>query len=411
MKFEKEEDRLNFVIEILNHPELLQEVRVQEWLAEPRNKDLYEECRRYLEGGLRLTVGDQLDVEGEYRNFTRKMKSGGRSRRMTWFSVAAAVVAFVLTIITALIGGSYMKAVIAAVVILISASWWLLENSLSSKKQEVIPVAEHIAPGRNQAVLITESGEELVLSASGSESRELGEGIRVEYDSLRGINYNLAKGAVVSYHTLRVPKGAEYKLTLNDGTVVWLNSESELRYPTSFAGESREVFLKGEGYFSVAHDEQHPFIVVSSDIYTKVYGTEFNVRSYEEEDVHVTLVQGRVAVKKTENGSEYTLNPGENARFAESVPEITKVNVNRYIAWKDGYFYYENESLESIMDDLKRWYGFDVVYVGNKARDYRFELWASRDSEISVITDLLMKTNRIGVKVNGKTLVVSEVIR
>ena len=387
MEFEKEEDRLNFVIEILNHPELLQEVRVQEWLAEPRNKDLYEECRRYLEGGLRLTVGDQLDVEGEYRNFTRKMKSGGRSRRMIWFSVAATVV------------------------ILISASWWLLENSLSSKKQEVIPVAEHIAPGRNQAVLITESGEELVLGASGSESRELGEGVSVEYDSLRGINYKLTERAVVSYHTLRVPKGAEYKLTLNDGTVVWLNSESELRYPTSFAGESREVFLKGEGYFSVAHDEQHPFIVVSSDIYTKVYGTEFNVRSYEEEDVHVTLVQGRVSVKKTEDGSEYTLNPGENARFVESVPEITKVNVNRYIAWKDGYFYYENESLESIMDDLKRWYGFDVVYVGNKARDYRFELWASRDSEISVITDLLMKTNRVGIKVNGKTLVVSEVIR
>lgn len=387
MKFEKEEDRLNFVIELLNHPELLQEVRVQEWLAEPRNKDLYEECRRYLEGGLRLTVGDQLDVEGEYRNFTRKMKSGGRSRRMIWFSVAAAVV------------------------ILISASWWLLENSLSSKKQEVIPVAEHIVPGKNQAVLITESGEELVLSASGCESRELGEGVSVEYDSLRGINYNLAKGAVVSYHTLRVPKGAEYKLTLNDGTVVWLNSESELRYPTFFVGEKREVFLKGEGYFSVAHDEEHPFIVVSSDIYTKVYGTEFDVRSYGEEDVHVTLVQGRVSVKKTENGSEYTLNPGENARFTESIPEITKVNVNRYIAWKDGYFYYENESLESIMDDLKRWYGFDVVYVGNQVKDYRFELWVSRDSEISVITGLLMKTNRVGIKVNGKTLVVSEVIR
>ena len=272
-------------------------------------------------------------------------------------------------------------------------------------------MAEHIAPGRNQAVLITESGEELVLGASGSESRELGEGVSVEYDSLRGINYKLTERAVVSYHTLRVPKGAEYKLTLNDGTIVWLNSESELRYPTSFAGESREGFLKGEGYFSVAHDEQHPFIVVSSDIYTKVYGTEFNVRSYGEGDVHVTLVQGRVSVKKTEDGSEYTLNPGENARFTESVPEITKVNVNRYIAWKDGYFYYENESLESIMDDLKRWYGFDVVYVGNKARDYRFELWASRDSEISVITDLLMKTNRVGIKVNGKTLVVSEVIR
>lgn len=250
-----------------------------------------------------------------------------------------------------------------------------------------------------------------MLNASQGESREVGEGVRVEYDSLSGINYNLAEGGVVRYHTLRVPKGAEYKLTLNDGTVVWLNSESELRYPTSFVGEKREVFLTGEGYFSVAYDEKQPFIVVSSDIYTKVYGTEFNVRSYGDEEVHVTLVQGRVSVKKTEGGSEYTLNPGENARFVESVPEITKVNVNRYIAWKDGYFYYENESMESIMDDLKRWYDFDVVYVGNRVKDYRFELWVSRDSEISVITDLLMKTNRVGIKVNGKTLVVSEVVR
>ena len=387
MKFEKEEDRLNFVTEILNHPEMLREVRVREWLAESHNKDLYEECRRYLEGGLRLTVSEQLDVEGEYQNFIRKMKSGGQSRRIAWFSVAATVV------------------------ILISASWWLLENSLPSKKQEVMPVAEHIVPGRNQAVLITESGEEFVLNASQGESREVGEGVRVEYDSLSGINYNLAEGGVVRYHTLRVPKGAEYKLTLNDGTVVWLNSESELRYPTSFVGEKREVFLTGEGYFSVAYDEKQPFIVVSSDIYTKVYGTEFNVRSYGDEEVHVTLVQGRVSVKKTEGGSEYTLNPGENARFVESVPEITKVNVNRYIAWKDGYFYYENESMESIMDDLKRWYDFDVVYVGNRVKDYRFELWVSRDSEISVITDLLMKTNRVGIKVNGKTLVVSEVVR
>ena len=225
MKFEKEEDRLNFVTEILNHPEMLREVRVREWLAEPHNKDLYEECRRYLEGGLRLTVSEQLDVEGEYQNFIRKMKSGGQSRRIAWFSVAATVV------------------------ILISASWWLLENSLLSKKQEVMPVAEHIVPGRNQAVLITESGEEFVLNASQGESREVGEGVRVEYDSLSGINYNLAEGGVVRYHTLRVPKGAEYKLTLNDGTVVWLNSESELRYPTSFVGEKREVFLRRRLFF------------------------------------------------------------------------------------------------------------------------------------------------------------------
>lgn len=351
------------------------------------NRELYEECRKYLEAGLRLAVGEQLDIEGEYQNFVRKTKSVKHSGRIAWISVAAAVV------------------------ILISASWWLIENSLSSKKHEVVSVAESIVPGKSQAVLITESGEELLLGESGMGSRELEKGVSVKYDSVQGINYDLSEGASVSYHTLRVPKGAEYKLTLNDGTVVWLNSASELRYPTSFTGEIREVFLKGEGYFSVAHDEKHPFIVVSSDIYTKVYGTEFNVRSYGEEDIHVTLVQGRVSVKKSESGREYTLSPGENACFEEDVPEITKVNVNRYIAWKDGFFYYENETLEAIMDDLKRWYDFDVMYVGNRVKEYRFELWASRHSEISVITDLLMKTNRVGIKVNGKTLVISEIKR
>ncbi len=387
MEFKKEKERLDFAIEILNHPELLQEDRVREWLAVKSNRELYEECRKYLEAGLRLAVGEQLDIEGEYQNFVRKTKSVKRSGRIAWISVAAAVV------------------------ILISASWWLIENSLSSKKHEVVSVAESIVPGKSQAVLITESGEELLLGESGMGSRELEKGVSVKYDSVQGINYDLSEGASVSYHTLRVPKGAEYKLTLNDGTVVWLNSASELRYPTSFTGEIREVFLKGEGYFSVAHDEKHPFIVVSSDIYTKVYGTEFNVRSYGEEDIHVTLVQGRVSVKKSESGREYTLSPGENACFEEDVPEITKVNVNRYIAWKDGFFYYENETLESIMDDLKRWYDFDVMYVGSRVKECRFELWASRNSEISVITDLLMKTNRVGIKVNGKTLVISEIKR
>ena len=387
MEFKKEEDRLNRVIRLLNSPELLEDPQVQEWLSEDENRSLYEECRRYLEAGLRLTVGERVDVEGEYRNFIRQTKANRRSGRIVWISVAAAVIVF------------------------ISASWWLIENSLSSKKLETIQVAERVEPGKKQAVLITESGEEFALEGAGM-SKELGKGINVKYDSLRGVNYNLSKDAPVTYHTLRVPKGGEYKLTLNDGTLVWLNSASELRYPTSFTGEVREVFLKGEGYFSVAHDKEHPFIVVSTDIYTRVYGTEFNIRSYEEKDIHVTLVQGQVSVKKTEDGREYTLAPGENARFkGNSEPEITEVNVNRYIAWKDGYFYYENEPLEVILNDLKRWYGFDIVYVGNKVKDYRFELWADRHSEVSEIVGLLMKTNRVGIKLDGKTLIISEIKR
>ncbi|HJA15827.1 MAG TPA: hypothetical protein H9796_12255 [Candidatus Butyricimonas faecavium] len=117
MEFKKEEDRLNRVIRLLNSPELLEDPQVQEWLSEDENRSLYEECRRYLEAGLRLTVGERVDVEGEYRNFIRQTKANRRSGRIVWISVAAAVIVF------------------------ISASWWLIENSLSSKKQETIQVA------------------------------------------------------------------------------------------------------------------------------------------------------------------------------------------------------------------------------------------------------------------------------
>lgn len=390
MKVDERDDQLEFTLDILNHPELLREEYVREWLGKEENKRLYKECRLYLEAGLRKEVGERLDVTAEYERFNRRFMH--HPERGIWRWVAAA----------------------AAIVIIMVSAWRMAMHSSSGLK-EVMPIAnvlsEEIVPGKNEAVLVTESGNMVVLGRNNMSEVEIEAGVVVRDDSVKGVNYSLVEDMAVHYHTLRVPKGAEFKIVLRDGTEVWLNSESELRFPTVFTGNEREVELKGEGYFSVTHDDKLPFVVVAAGVRTKVYGTEFNVRSYDVNDVNVTLVKGRVGVQRDESTREYTLTPGENARFEGNCPEITRVNVHKFSAWKEGYFYYENERVETIMNDLKRWYDFDVVYVGGGVKDLKFELWSSRDSDISTIIGLLMKTNKVRMKLEGRTLIVSEMNR
>ncbi|WP_065218206.1 MULTISPECIES: FecR family protein [Butyricimonas] len=386
MKVNEKNDQLEFVLNVLNHPELLQDEYVREWLSHAENKKLYEECRLYLEAGLKLEVGDSVDVRSEFEKFKRRMTSPTRVL-YRW------------------------TAAVAVVVILVASGWWLMNEmpSRESGREVIVGMRSAVVPGKNQAVLVTETGREIVLGmSSGMRVMEEG-GVDVTDDSTRGVRYSGTEVGEVRYHTLRVPKGGEYRIVLSDGTEVWLNSESELRYPTVFTGERRVVELKGEGYFSVTRDERQPFIVVASGVRTKVYGTEFNVKAYADNKVDVTLVEGKVAVKRASDDSEYALTPGQNAHLeAGAVPLIEKVNVHKYIAWKEGYFYYENERLEVIVNDLKRWYDFDVVYVGSGVKDLRFELWSGRDSDIGVIMGLLTKTNRVSVRLDGRTLIVSE---
>lgn len=386
MKVNEKNDQLEFVLNVLNHPELLQDEYVREWLSHAENKKLYEECRLYLEAGLKLEVGDSVDVRREFEKFKRRMTSPTRVL-YRW------------------------TAAVAVVVILVASGWWLMNEmpSRESGREVIVGMRSAVVPGKNQAVLVTETGREIVLGmSSGMRVMEEG-GVNVTDDSTRGVRYSGTEVGEVRYHTLGVPKGGEYRIVLSDGTEVWLNSESELRYPTVFTGERRVVELKGEGYFSVTRDERQPFIVVASGVRTKVYGTEFNVKAYADNKVDVTLVEGKVAVKRASDDSEYALTPGQNAHLeAGAVPLIEKVNVHKYIAWKEGYFYYENERLEVIVNDLKRWYDFDVVYVGSGVKDLRFELWSGRDSDIDVIMGLLTKTNRVSVRLDGRTLIVSE---
>lgn len=387
MEQDKQKDTIEFALEILNHPELMQHAEVQEWLRCNENQALYEELRKYAEAGLHLGGVDVPDVEDVYTNFRKNIRRRVGVNIRKWVVVAAAVV------------------------IAVTVGWqWLSTGDVAELGKGLMASAvSDIQPGRNRAILLTETGGRVALGGSIIEDMEVEQGVRLSYDSLKGVRYDLNPASKVHYHILRTPMGGEYKVELADGTVVWLNSGSELKYPTAFTGNSREVELVGEAYFSVKKNPVIPFVVHSRGVATRVYGTEFNVKAYAGEEMNITLVEGSVSVKTENESKEYHLRPGENACVKENgKPSVKAVNIHKYIAWKEGYFYYENERLETILKELGRWYDFEVTYVGRLTRDLRFELWADRDREIEGIIALLTKTNKIQVKKSGRTLIVSE---
>ena len=199
-------------------------------------------------------------------------------------------------------------------------------------------------------------------------------------------------------------------MVLEDGSRVWLNSESEFRYPSVFDQGKREVYLKGEGYFEVVHDKERPFIVRTEKVSTRVLGTEFNVQSYTGKAVNVTLVRGSVAVRGNNdqaNTSEVVLNPGENASWEGGRFRVETVDALKYVAWKDGFFYYDNEPLENILNELGRWFDFTVFYQNPEVKSYRFKFWANRKDTPEEIMERLNETGKLHVRFNGESVVVS----
>lgn len=383
-------DRIEFALYLLNHPEEFRSPAVQRWLSGTDNRKLLEQLRFFMEAALSLEQEIVPDVEKRLEMFIRTRKAAARRKLIRTVSVAASIVL--------LVGGIGL---------------WGLNRSREVEKpsETIVAIANTIVPGKKQALLVTENGEQILLGGAVRQQVNTGNGIRIDYDSVAGIRYETAGGEIPECHTLKVPVGGEYQLTLSDGTMVWLNSGSELRYPVRFPGNTREVELKGEAYFEVSKDWSKPFVVLTGGVRTRVYGTEFNIRSYAGEEVNVTLVKGSISVKSESLDREYMLYPGENACLSGNDFRVEKVNVRRYTAWKEGYFYYENEGLDHILEDLKRWYDFDVVYTDNKLGNLRFEFWSSRHAPIETVVRTLKRTNRINLKMDGKTLIVSEANR
>jgi ferric-dicitrate binding protein FerR (iron transport regulator) len=213
----------------------------------------------------------------------------------------------------------------------------------------------------------------------------------------------------MQYNTMSTPKGRQYHLTLPDGTKVWLNAASSIKYPTAFSGNERSVQISGEAYFEVAKNSSQPFrVAVDNGMKIDVLGTSFNVNAYEDDDnSYTTLIDGAVRVTAAEAGNSMILKPAQQAVQAPgSVLSVnSNVDVEKVMAWKNGVFNFENASLADVMKEIERWYDIDVVYK-NGIPDIKFWGKITKDVSLSGILIALEKTKVHFKLENNRTLVV-----
>jgi ferric-dicitrate binding protein FerR (iron transport regulator) len=287
-------------------------------------------------------------------------------------------------------------AVAASVLILISISVSILWDKPQFDQEQMLAQSTVIKPGERGAELILSTGEIIDIDAKQSQIKER-DGSIIQVDSVYGVGYQSISTNTSEqiYNTLRTARGREYNVTLSDGTKVWLNAESELRYPVQFTGDTRQVYLKGEGYFEVKANKEKPFLVNSGEHQVKVYGTQFCVNTYDEAQIQTVLVEGSIGLKTSLKSEESLLKPGQlacaNLKSGDLV--IKDVNVHPYVAWKDGDFVFEDENLESIMKRLGRWYDVKVFFMNPETKSYHFTGDMKRYSKIEDLLYFMEETS------------------
>lgn len=262
-----------------------------------------------------------------------------------------------------------------------------------------------VVPGKKQAVLTLSSGEKLPLTDSIFQTLTEENGIIIRNNAPNMLVYDKAEETKeMAYNTIYIPRGGEYKLILSDGTVVWLNSESRLTYPIAFNGDSRELKLEGEAFFEVAKDRSRPFIVHTDRFDIRVTGTQFNVRTYPDEPESATLTEGHIQLERGEK--VHRLNPGQQAVLDHNQITIREMDPEEAIAWRYEAFCFKQCRLESIMNELSRWYDVEVFYLNPKLKDLHFTAWFRRSSSFDEVIRILEKTQRVKMEVRGKTVMI-----
>jgi transmembrane sensor len=275
-----------------------------------------------------------------------------------------------------------------------------------------------VAPGGNKAVLTLADGSKIILDKADNGNLANQGGVRITKADDRQLVYTLNANSGQTEHvnevltnTISTPRGGQYQVNLPDGTRVWLNAASSLKFPLSFAGlKERKVELKGEAYFEVERDVSKPFVVQSDQQIVQVLGTHFNINSYSDEpDTKTTLLEGAVKVTALKGAKveQAFLKPGQQSRINSASRHVNVVSVDPMveIAWKNGQFFFENESIENIMKQISRWYDVEVIYEDEIAGK---TVWGSvtRYANVSKVLSILELTGGIHFKVEGRRIIV-----
>lgn len=263
----------------------------------------------------------------------------------------------------------------------------------------------HIRPGTSQAILTLDNGTRLHLGDTLREGVRQIDNTHIRVDSAT-LNYHSTAGMNRKplYNQVETPHGSEYSLILSDGTKVYLNAQSRLRFPTAFQGDSREVELTGEGYFEVSRSTR-PFIVRTRGMQVEVLGTTFNLSAYPHEDLAATLVSGSVRVA-TGQGQSCLLQPSQQAVITpgSNTIQVRHVDTSFYTSWTRGKIYFKDQRLEDILHTLSRWYDIHVHYADQRIRDLRFGCHLNRYEEITPFIHLLEKTGKLKATIQGTSI-------
>jgi transmembrane sensor len=302
------------------------------------------------------------------------------------------------------------KRTISLSFIMVAASFILLlgfaviylitHNNTSSSKSGTIAIKpSDPLPGSNKAVLTLADGKKIILDSTAPSS--LGNGtIKIENGT---IVYDTGTSDAPGENLLTVPRGGQYKAVLPDGTRVWLNAGSSLRYATSFNGAERKLSLTGEAYFEVTKNKEKPFIVESSAGTVKVLGTQFNVNSYGDGNVFTTtLVEGSVQI--TKGKEQKILKPGDQAQIKDHEITVARVDTREFTSWKDGEFVFRNVPVVLIVKQLERWYDLNVEF--HDPVEKHLNATIKRDVPLSKVLHYLEETGDVHFKVDGKKLIV-----
>lgn len=382
MKYTPED--CEFAMRMLHHREELTEQEAGEWMDEPEHLELLEEM-----AGIRMVNQDFFMNDASLvREKLHRELFPSRQLRL-WITAIAASVVLVL-------GG------------------WLWLKNMSAQTPVVQVVQSPIIPGNTKACLILPDGKVVDLNRKIREiTARPGEIIR--NDSVEGLKYRVNDASVSmekeEYHILQVPVGGFYKLQLSDGSRVWLNAGSELRFPISFGANERNVYLKGEGYFEVAKDEKKSFNVHLDQAVVTVLGTAFNVSAYQDEkDITTTLVNGAVRFQSEQSGQNIVLNPGHQCVMNMNTGQtrVKEVDTDIYTSWVEGRFVFRFMTLETIMRQLQRWYDFEIIYSAPEIRQYEFQGVVKRDSKIEDVFKAIELATDVRFRMTGRQVTVEK---
>lgn len=301
---------------------------------------------------------------------------------------------------------TFKWAAAAVVFITLSVTTYI---SLNKKKEHVFTT--DVAPGKNKAILTLADGKKISLSdaTTGDIAKEAGLSITKTADGQ--LVYHIAESENVEddrLNTISTPNGGEWQIRLPDGSTVWLNAASSIQYPLNIAkAKQRVVKLDGEAYFEVAKDKLHPFIVETDKQSVEVLGTHFNINSYHDEIVtKTTLLEGSVKVLHKSTNETEILKPGEQSIVSISGIDVKEVDVDEAVAWKDGYFKFNNEKQVSILRKIARWYNVEIEYADPEAKEVMYYGTVSRFEKISKVLRKFEQTGEVRFDIKGSKLIV-----